>query len=155
MHLQRLWRMRWLCVVWCFAAQPAVAINIQLDYTYDTSNFFGVGNPSGPTAGAQAKAALAAAASYYSAILTDSFSVIQTPAPFHSSQFDGQVTWQWTENFNNPTTGAATVVTNATIAADQYVIYAGARSLSGSEAGLGGPGGFGWSSNRTGSFTPA
>jgi hypothetical protein len=147
--------MRLLCVLCCFAAQPAVAINIQLNYTYDTTNFFGAGNPSGPTAGAQAKAALEAAASYYSAILTDSFSVIQTPAPFHSSQFDGQVTWQWTENFNNPTTGASTVVTNATIAADQYVIYAGARSLSGSEAGVGGPGGFGWSSNPTGGFSPA
>ena len=85
MHLQRLWRMRLLCVGLCLAAQPAAAITIQVNYTYDTGNFFGNGNPSGATAGAQAKAALEAAASFYSAILTDSFSVIQTPAPFHSS----------------------------------------------------------------------
>src|SRR5689334_10146275 len=134
-------------------AQSAAAITISLDYSYDAANFFGAGNPQGATGGAQAKAALEAVASYYSTILTDSFSPIQTPSPFHSSQFDGQVTWQWTENFNNPATNAATVVTNATIAADQYVIYAGARSLGGNTAGIGGPGGFGWSSNPTGGFT--
>ena len=104
MHFQRMWRMSLWCVVMCLAAHPAAAITIQLNYTYDTGNFFGNGNPSGATAGAQAKAALEAAASFYSTILTDSFSVIQTPPTFHSSQFDGQVTWQRTENFNNPTT---------------------------------------------------
>ena len=35
----------------CLAAQPAAAITIQLNYTYDTGNFFGNGNPSGGTAG--------------------------------------------------------------------------------------------------------
>jgi hypothetical protein len=141
------------CVLIGLAMQPASAITIQLNYTYDTGNFFGNGNPSGGTAGAQAKAALEAAASFYSTILTDSFSVIQTPAPFHSSNFDGQVTWEWTENFNNPATNAATVVTNATVPANQYIIYAGARGLSGNTAGIGGPGGFGWSSNPSGGFT--
>ena len=134
-------------------AQPAAAINVQINYSYDTTNFFGNGNPQGAIAGAQAKAALEAAASFYSTILTDTFSLIHTPPQFHSSQFDGQVTWQWTENFNNPTTNSATAVTNATIAADQYIIYTGARSLSVGEPGIGGPGGFGWSSNPTGSFT--
>jgi hypothetical protein len=150
-----MWQSGFWCLALCLAAQLASAITIQLDYTYDTGNFFGAGNPQGATGGAQAKAALEAVASYYSTILTDSFSPIQTPAPFHSSQFDGQATWQWTENFNNPATNASTVVTNASIAADQYVIYAGARSLTGNTAGIGGPGGFGWSSNPTGSFTQA
>jgi hypothetical protein len=153
MYDWRAWRMRLLSIALCLAAQSAAAINVQINYTYDTGNFFGSGNPQGATAGAQAKAALEAAASFYSTILTDSFSVIQTPSQFHSSQFDGQVTWHWTENFNNPTTNSAVVVTDATIAANQYVIYAGARSLSGSEAGFGGPGGFSWSSNPTGSFS--
>ena len=85
MHLRRVWRMRLLCVALCLAAQPAAAITIQIDYTYDTGNFFGSGNPAGATAGAQAKAALEAAASYYSTILTDSFSAIQTPPQFHST----------------------------------------------------------------------
>src|SRR4051794_21767765 len=104
MRLLRKWQSGIWCVALCLAAQLASAITIQLDYSYDAANFFGAGNPQGATGGAQAKAALEAVASYYSTILTDSFSPIQTPAPFHSSQFDGQVTWQWTENFNNPAT---------------------------------------------------
>ena len=145
--------MRLLCAAICLAAHPASAITIQVDYTYDTGNFFGSGNPSGATAGAQAKAALEAAASFYSTILTDSFSVIQTPPQFNGS--NGHVVWHWKENFNNPTTNSSVVVTDATIAANQYIIYAGARSLSGSEAGFGGPGGFTWSSDPTGLFSPA
>ena len=46
-------------------AVPTCAINIVIDYTYDTNNFFGSGNPQGAAAGAQARAALEAAASYY------------------------------------------------------------------------------------------
>src|SRR4051812_18005927 len=140
-----------LCLL---AGKPAAGTNVVINYTYDTTNFFGAGNPQGAAAGAQAKAALESVASFYSTILTDSLSIIQTPPVFHSSSFDGQVVWQWTENFNNPTTGASTVVTDATVPANQYVIYVGARGLSGSEAGLGGPGGFGWSSNPTGGFSP-
>jgi hypothetical protein len=155
MQFLRLWQTTISIAVLCFAAQSAAAITISIDYTYDAANFFGVGNPQGPTGGAQAKAALEAAAGFYSTILTDSFSPIQTPAPFYSSQFDGQVTWQWTESFNNPATNAATVVANATIAADQYVIYAGARSLTGATAGIGGPRAFGWGSNPTGGYTQA
>src|SRR6476646_6581827 len=104
MRCRRVWWMAGLYIALCTAAQPAAAINVQIDYTYDTTNFFGAGNPQGAAAGAQAKAALEAAASFYSTILTDSLSAIQTPPQFHSSQFNGQVTWQWTENFNNPTT---------------------------------------------------
>ena len=60
------WRKSVLCIVMCLAAQPAAAITIQINYTYDTTNFFGSGNPQGATAGAQARPALEAAASYYS-----------------------------------------------------------------------------------------
>ncbi|NJL32043.1 MAG: hypothetical protein HC898_10665, partial [Phycisphaerales bacterium] len=44
---------------------------------------------------------------------------------------------------------------NPTVAADEYRIYAGARSLSGNTLGEGGPGGFGWSAspNDNGLFT--
>ncbi len=155
MHFGRKWRhATWLALL-CLLAQRAVAINVLIDYTYDTTNFFGAGNPSGATAGAQAKAALEAAASFYSTILTDSFSPIQTPATFHSSQSNGQNTWQWTENFVHPATGVSVVVTNDSIAADQYKIYAGARGLGGNTAGIGGPGGFNWSSTPTGTFSQA
>ncbi len=155
MHFEREWRQAIGLALLCLLAQRAAAINVLIDYTYDTTNFFGAGNPSGATAGTQAKAALEAAASFYSTILTDSFSPIQTPPTFHSSQFNGQNVWQWTASFSHPSTGSTVVRTNDSIAADQYKIYAGARSLSGSTAGIGGPGGFGWSSIPTGMFSPA
>ena len=136
--------------LWC---RGVSAITISIDYTYDTNNFFGAGNPQGATAGAQAKSSLQAAASFYSSILTSSFSLIQTPPPFHSAQFDGQATWDWQMSFTNPATSATTTIDNPTVAANQYIIYAGARSLPGSTAGIGGPGAFSWSVNPTGGFT--
>ena len=66
-------------------AVPAHAINIVIDYTYDTNNFFGNGNPQGAAAGMQARAALESAASYFSSILNDTFSAITIPAPYHST----------------------------------------------------------------------
>jgi hypothetical protein len=130
--------------------RPSHAVNITLDYTYDTSNFFGAGNPSGATAGAQAKAALEAVASFYSTILTDTFSAIQTPPDFSSSQFNGVAFWDWSLNFSHPGTGIPETLENQAIPADEYRIYAGARGISGNTLGIGGPGGFGWASNNNG-----
>jgi hypothetical protein len=152
-HQRRQWT--WLCVALCLAARPAAAITIQVDYTYDLpgnggTNFFGSGNPQGATAGTQAKAALEAAASYFSSILIDSFTAIQTPAPYHSSVSDGVVTWSWQESFTSPASGSVATATDPTVLSNRYVVYAGARGLSGTTAGFGGPGGYGWSSNVTG-----
>lgn len=144
------WAAAWLLAILSGLSRPAQAVNITLDYTYDTSNFFGVGNPNGATAGAQAKAALEAAAAYYSTILTDTFSAIQTPPDFSSAQFDGVAFWDWSLNFSHPGTGSSVVLENLSIPADEYRIYAGARSISGTTLGIGGPGGFGWSSNNNG-----
>jgi hypothetical protein len=149
----------WLGIVLFAVARPACGFTVQVDYTYDNTNFFGAGNPQGAAAGVQAKAALEAAASYYSSIITDSFSAITTPAPFHSTfpGSNGTVTWTWDETFSNPTTGTATDVSNVNLPANRYVIYAGASNLSGSTLGIGAAGGFGWASNITGSnsFTNA
>ena len=142
-----------LWIILAIGAAPASAINVVLDYTYDTSNFFGSGNPGGLTSGLQAKAALESAAGFFTSVLDDTFSSIQTPPQFHSSQFDGQVTWEWKMNFDDPSTGGPLEIIDPSVAADDYIVYAGARSLSGSTAGIGGPGGFGWSSNPTGGFT--
>jgi hypothetical protein len=117
----------------CTAAQPAAAITLQIDYTYDTSSFFGAGNP---------KASIEAAASYFSSILTDSFSAIQVPAPVQSSMFGGVASWRWQEVFSNPTTGADVAVDNPSVPANRYVIYAGGSNLTGSTAGIGAVGGF-------------
>ena len=128
----------------------ASAISISVDYSYDTSNFFGSGNPNGAIAGAQAKSALDAAAAYYSIILADTFSAIQKPANFQSALFDGVAFWDWTMTFPHPGNASTVNLPNQSIAADEYRIYVGARSLNGSTLGFGGPGGFVWSSNNNG-----
>ena len=135
------WQRRQLALallVLCLAGVPSSAITIQLDYTYDTNGFFPLGS--------QARASLTAAASFFSTILDDTFSAITVPQPYHSSVSDGVVSWQWTRNFNHPSTGNSVVLTHQTpgqtIAANDYVIFAGARNLSGSTLGIGGPGGY-------------
>jgi hypothetical protein len=138
-----------------FWAGPANAINIAIDYTYDTSDFFGNGNPQGAAAGMQARSALETAASYYSSILNDTFSAINIPPPYHSSVpgSTGVVSWSWEERFQHPTSGLDISIPNATVPADQYRIYAGARSLPGITAGVGAVGGYSWGSNLTGTNT--
>ncbi len=133
-------------------AGSARAINIDIDYTYDTGNFFGAGNPSGAVAGQQARDALETAADYFSEILTDSFTGISTP-PIFNGDFGGMVVWEWSASFSHPTTGASISLVDETILPDQYRVFAGARSLSGSTAGRGGAGGYGWSSTPSGGFT--
>jgi len=74
------------------------------------------------------------------------------PPDFHSSQFNGIATWDWQATFTNPATGSTTTLNNPTVPADEYRIYAGARSLSGSTAGIGGPGGYGYNTGGNGGF---
>lgn len=130
------------------ASGSAGAIDIALDYSYDTYGFFDSGNSDG----AKARAALEAAATYFSDILTDTFSAIDTPAPFASNTFGGVATWTWNLNFNHPGTGATVTLTDPPIAADEYRIYAGARDIPGTTLGIGGPGGFGWGTGGNGGF---
>lgn len=139
-------RWRWLLMMWavCSSAPPAAAITIQLDYTYDTGGFF--------PDGSQARATLQAAAGYFSTILDDTFSAIQTPPPLNTPN-GTMMTWQWTMNFNNPSSGASVVLTNPTVAADRYLIYAGAQNLPAPTLGVGGPGGYSW--GASGSVHPS
>lgn len=130
----------------------ASAINIRIDYTYDTNDFFGAGNPDGAAAGAQARTTLEAAANYFSVLLEDTFSAIEVPPTYSSQVFNGQVNWDWNATFTHPGTGNTLSLSAPTIMEDEFVVYAGGRSLSGSTLGRGGPGGFGWSSNPSGGF---
>jgi hypothetical protein len=156
-------RLRWRLTIACwaslFAASPAVGITVRIDYTHDASAFFGGGNPQGAAAGAHAASALEAAAAYFTAILDDPFSPIVVPAALHSSVADGIATWEWARSFSNPSTGNLVSLIHSspgqTIAADEYVVFAGARNLVGAGAGLGGPGGMSWTLNPTGGFTLA
>ncbi|MEM8783108.1 MAG: PEP-CTERM sorting domain-containing protein [Planctomycetota bacterium] len=130
----------------------ASAINISIDYSFDSQNFFGSNNPQGSAGAQQARAALEAAADFFSDLLEDTFDPIVTPDPYFSQTFNGQVTWSWNRSFLHPGTGS-TVSLGGPIGQDEYLIYAGARVLSGTTLGFGGPGGFGWSSSPSGGFT--
>ncbi len=129
------------------ATTTSRAIDIVIDYTYDSYNFFSTGT----TNGAKARATLEFAASYFSEIITDTFSLIETPDPFVNGP--ATYTWTWNADFTNPATGNSTMLDNPTIGADQYIIYAGARNLSDNTLGVGGGGGYGYSAG--GSYFPS
>ncbi|MCA9241517.1 MAG: hypothetical protein KDA37_15010 [Planctomycetales bacterium] len=136
-----------------FTVAHAAGVQIVLDYTYDTTHFFGSGNPNGAAAGATAKATLEEAARFLSESLEDTLSPISTPDFFRSTVSSGIATWQWSLNFTNPTTASTTTLYDEDIVANEYRIYVGARSLSGSTVAEGGRGGFGYSYNPQGSFS--
>ncbi len=123
----------------CILTLPAGAISITIDYTYDTTNFFGAGNPDGAAAGATAKSALEAAAQFYTDKFTDDFLEI-VPSGGNT----------WTPNFLHPGTGTTQTIPDLVVSADTVMIYAGGRSLAGSTLGTGGGGG--WSGSGTPSW---
>lgn len=106
-----------------------LTIDIQFNYSFDTSGFFN--NP-------DARAVLEQAALDFESRIEDDLLAI-TPGGVNS----------WTAQISNPSTGAGTNINNLTIAADTILIYVGARNLP-SGLGLGGPGGF--SSSGTAEF---
>jgi hypothetical protein len=135
------------------AGAPARAVNVVIDYTYDTLNthgFFGAGNPGGAAAGTQARAALEAAASFYSNILTDTFAAVQIPPNYPSQVFNGVAFWGTELEFTHPTTAGTVTLTNQTRAANEYRIYTGARDLAAPTLGIGGFMTAGWSQNSAG-----
>jgi len=125
--------------VWSLAAHPAAAINITIDYKYDLpanggSNFFftATGTTCTNAGATQAKAALAAAANFYSVVLTDTFDAITLPSPYRSTKAGSTstMTWSWQEQFQHPSSVATTVsVTNPSVNADDFTIYVGAAAL--------------------------
>lgn len=127
-----------MCVGTALAACPAKAVNVVIDYSYDTGNFFG-----SPTSGNPARAALDAAADYYTEILTDTFDGFTIPTPLIGQES----TFTWSINFSHPSSGSAVALSQGSVAADEYRIYAGAANLS--ILGKGGPGG--WARSLQGS----
>ncbi len=114
------------------AAQPYATPTIVFDYSLDTNGFFSTSTANGLAA----RAALQFAATALTSRMTDTLAAIN-PTP--GAQFPNT----WTADFFNPATGAATSVSNLTIAQNAIVVYAGGRALGGSTLGQGGPGGFG------------
>ncbi len=103
------------------------ALTIQLDYSFDSSGFF---NP-GTAAGQQARSTLQLAANDIASRLDVNLSAI-SPGGANT----------WSAIFFNPATGAQQTVANLTVGANTLVVYAGGRDLPGTEAGVGGFGGY-------------
>jgi hypothetical protein len=55
----------------------------------------------------------------------------------------------WTASFFNPVTGGQATIPNLNVPANTLIVYAGARPMSGGEAGVGGYGGYGWSGSSS------
>ena len=129
------------------ATLPLSAINITIDYSYTTDSFFD-NSPNGILA----KSAVNAAALDISNAITSHLGAINT-YNFNGSSDGGTTTTSFTATleFNNPDTGIATPFTDA-LAADQFIIFAGARPLGGATLGQGGPGATGYSGGGGGGF---
>ncbi len=155
-RFRKSYRIGWVVAALFLGSAESRAITLTLDYTYDTTNFFGAGNPSGAAAGTQAKTSLEAAAGFFSNLLNDTLSAVTIPPDFHSTVFNGVAFWDTTLQFNHPATGSTVTLNSQTRAADEYRIYAGARNLGGTTLGVGGPTSAGWSQDYTGDgFTQA
>lgn len=102
---------------------PTRALDIQLDYTYDTGGFF-VGHP-------DRQSLLEAAAAVFESRLADTLAAI-TPDTNNT----------WTADFDHPGTGEPISVSNLTLGEGVVKIYAGAMQLGTSTLGMGGPGGY-------------
>lgn len=130
-------------------ANSACAIEVKIDYSYDTKGFFQANSP--------ARTAMEAAASYYSTILEDTFAEIDVPDKIYGSR-GGEATWFWKRRFINPETGFTEAKVNPEkIEENKYIVYVGARDLPVSgELGLAGPGSFvAGRAIRNGEFTAA
>jgi hypothetical protein len=122
--------MRFATLALIALTQQLPAITIKIDYTYDTSNFFNT----------QAKkSAIEMVAKFYGDLIKDKLLRID------ASEFPGS---SWTANPIHPVTGGTLSIANLVVPEDTIIVYVGARSLSGSPLGIGGPGGWGASGSQ-------
>lgn len=111
------------------ASKPAAGpLRVRIDYSLDTSGFFGVN---------ERRVVLQTVLDAIASRFNDSLSAIQ---PVGSDV--------WEARFNHPATGANITRSNLTIAANEIVVFVGARALSSGEGGLGNRGGFSVTSSR-------
>lgn len=107
-----------------FVAASSFAIEIRIDYTYDTGNFFDT---------QEKRDVIEAVANFYGDMIQDQLLAID-PAEFDQAS--------WNARFTHPTTGAVESISNPVIPENVIIVYVGARELGGSVTGRGGPGGF-------------
>ncbi len=98
-------------------------LRAKIDYSLDTSNFFNT---------AEKRATLQNA---IDSVLGRFSDTLESIVPSGSNT--------WTASLTNPTTGNPLLRDNLSIAANEILIFVGARDLPGNQVGFGGPGGFG------------
>ncbi len=128
-------------------AAPAAAVTVKIEY--DAANLHGLSSPffnSGTPQAVQAKAALNAAAAYYSTILNDTLAAILPPT-YSSPRVT--VTWGWTLGFSNTVGSGSRTLSNEAIPADEIRVYAGAQTFSGNTLAQGGFGSHSTTPSRT------
>jgi hypothetical protein len=138
--------MKWIlfmgaAITWTCGAS---ALNIQLDYSYDTTNenFFGL-NPT-------AKAAVDAAAADLGSVIVSPLAAITTDK-YSGTNGTTIATWDWSLNYSDPRTGAAVTQDTFSFAANTVTFYVGMRPLTGTTLGQGGPGSSGFGISASGS----
>ena len=111
----------------------ARAIELDIDYSQDTSGFF--------TTNPLAKAAMEAAAKDLSdAILTPLGATVDTN---EASVGIGSASFNFDYNYTHPSNGSPQTFNPAVLPEDTVKIFVGAQSLGGGTLGMGGPGGMG------------
>lgn len=132
----------------CLAVSDAIAVQIRIDYTADSSNFFDEDTADGQ----RARAAVEAAAAFYSDILDDTLSVAavpdQEPLPLGGS-IRVAIAFQAPGDLAND----QNIVRRYhpyTIPEDEYVVFVGADEIPGATIATGAPGSFGYTRSTRG-----
>ncbi len=115
----------WTSVLFVATASPVAAVEIQIDYTYDTHHFFDTD---------EKRAVIEAVADFYGSIIADHLLRID-PADFQSAS--------WTPQFFDPSSGEwISGSPGLVVPENTMIIYVGGQSLPSQISGQGGPGGY-------------
>jgi hypothetical protein len=125
---------------------PLWGLTLSINYSKDSDNFFGTNTA--------AKAALEAAASQLSALITTDLTPVVAPGDvIVGNNLGTTATFNWSYNYTDPSNNADPLVTIAApnLLANTVTIFAGVKELSGSTLGEGGSGGAGFTLSGSGS----
>jgi len=123
-----------------FVHIPAANGDIVIDYSQD-GGFF--------TANPKAMDALDAAVADINDVLILNLGAITNDTTMGSSG-GGTADFNFKYNYTNPSSGASETISDTTLAANEIIIFAGARILGGTTLGQGGPGSFGFTAGYSG-----
>ena len=122
----------WLAVMVTIPTRATA--DVVIDYSLDTSNFF---------ANVMARDALQQAVDDINNVIDFNLAAITNDI---TTGIDGnnELNFDFSYNFTHPATGATETIDDTTLTANEFRIFAGARSLASPTAGRGGPAGAGF-----------